>query len=102
MIADPTLLLPLAVLWPMLLAGLALLPGWGSRMVLLLPLGPLPALAAALVASRDVPVALPGVLLDSGLELGATGALLSARGAEATDMACGASCSPSVRTPSAP
>ena len=38
MIADPTLLLPLAVLWPMLLAGLALLPGWGSRMVLLLPL----------------------------------------------------------------
>ncbi|WP_374328171.1 complex I subunit 5 family protein [Paracoccus pantotrophus] len=75
MIADPTLLLPLAVLWPMLLAGLALLPGWGSRMMLLLPLGPLPALAAALVASRDVPVALPGVLLDSGLELGATGAL---------------------------
>eukprot|EP01041_Mallomonas_annulata_P038612 gene38612-62151_t len=33
MTADLTLLLPLAVLWPMLLAGLALLPGWGPRMV---------------------------------------------------------------------
>lgn len=48
MTADLTLLLPLAVLWPMLLAGLALLPGWGPRMLTFLPLGPLPALAAAL------------------------------------------------------
>ena len=75
MTADLTLLLPLTVLWPMLLAGLALLPGWGPRMVMFLPLGPLPALAAALFAPRDTPVALPGVLLDGGLELTATGAI---------------------------
>jgi hydrogenase-4 component B len=75
MTADPTLLLPLAVLWPMLLAGFALLPGLGPRTVLLLPLGPLPALAAALVAPRDSPVSLPWVLLEGGLELSATGAL---------------------------
>jgi len=75
MTADPTLLLPLAVLWPMLLAGLALLPGWGPRMLTLLPLGPLPALAAVLFAPRDMQVALPGVLLDGGLELTATGAI---------------------------
>lgn len=75
MTADLTLLLPLAVLWPMLLAGLALLPGWGPRMLTFLPLGPLPALAAALFAPRDTPVALPGVLLDGGLDLTATGAI---------------------------
>ncbi len=33
---------------------------------------------------------------------GSTGSVRVWRGAEATDMACGASCSPSVRTPSAP
>ena len=43
MTSDPTLLLPLAVLWPMLLAGLAPLPGSGPRLVLPLPpLLPLP------------------------------------------------------------
>lgn len=73
--SAPTLLLPVAVLWPMLLALLSLLPGWGPRMLKLLPLGPLPALAAALIAPRDTPVALPWVLLDGGLELTATGAL---------------------------
>lgn len=75
MTADLSLLLPLAVLWPMLLAGLCFLPGWGPRMVTLLPLGPLPALAAALYAPRDTLVALPGVLLNGGLELTGTGAL---------------------------
>ncbi|WP_277022770.1 complex I subunit 5 family protein [Paracoccus hibiscisoli] len=75
MTTDLSLLLPLTVLWPMLLAGLSLLPGWGPRMLMLLPLGPLPALAAALVAPRDTLVELPGVLLDGGLELTATGAL---------------------------
>lgn len=72
---DPTLLLPLAVLWPILLAGLGLLPGLGPRILGLLPLGPLPALAAALMAPRDTPVDLPWMLLDSSLELSATGAL---------------------------
>ncbi|MFK0297995.1 pilus assembly protein N-terminal domain-containing protein [Brevundimonas sp. NPDC090276] len=33
---------------------------------------------------------------------GATGTVRVWRGAEATDMACGLSCSPSIRTPSAP
>ncbi|WP_156118004.1 proton-conducting transporter membrane subunit [Paracoccus sp. PAMC 22219] len=75
MTADLSLLLPLAVLWPMLLASLSLLPGWGPRMVTLLPLGPLPGLAAAVITPRDTPVALPGILLDGGLELTGTGAL---------------------------
>lgn len=75
MTIDTTLLLPLAVLWPILVALLSLLPSLGLHMVKLLPLGPLPALAAALIAPRDTPVALPWVLLDGGLELTATGAL---------------------------
>jgi len=75
MTVDAVLLLPLAVLWPLLLAGLSLVPGWGPRMLSALPLGPLPALAAAVTAPRDLPVALPGVLLDGGLELTGTGAL---------------------------
>ena len=75
MTVDAVLLLPLAVLWPLLLAGLSLLPGWGPRMLSALPLGPLPALAAAVQAPRDLPVALPGVLLDGKLELTGTGAL---------------------------
>ncbi|MDP3137173.1 MAG: complex I subunit 5 family protein [Burkholderiaceae bacterium] len=75
MTVDAVLLLPLAVLWPLLLAGLSLLPGWGPRMLSALPLGPLPALAAAVTAPRDLPVALPWVLLDGGLELTGIGAL---------------------------
>ena len=56
---DPTLLLPLAVLWPILLAGLGLLPGLGPRILGLLPLGPLPALAAALTSC---PIALVSLI----------------------------------------
>ena len=57
--ADLTLLLPLAVLWPMLLAGLALLPGWGPRMVMLLLLGPLPALFSLGGLSARTRLAMP-------------------------------------------
>lgn len=72
---DPALLVPAAVLWPVGLALLALLPGWAPRMVAALPLGPLPGLAAALLAPRDTPVSLPGVLLDGRLEVSDPGAL---------------------------
>lgn len=77
MTVDAVLLLPLAVLWPLLLAGLSLLPGWGPRMLTALPLGPLPALAAVVAAPRDIPIALTGVLLDCGLELTRIGALFT-------------------------
>jgi len=74
-IGDPQILLPLAVLWPLLLSILSIVPGLGQRMTLALPLSPLPALAAAFLAPREVTVAVPGVLLDGGLELTASGAL---------------------------
>ncbi len=75
MIAGAELfLLPAAVLWPLILAALCLLPRVRSRMIAALPLAPLPALAAAIVAPRDTMVALPWLLLDSGLRLDETSA----------------------------
>ncbi len=68
-------LLPLAVVWPLVLALFCLVPGWGPRMIALLPLAPVPALGAALVAPRDQVARIPGILLDGGLVLGDTGAV---------------------------
>ena len=69
------LLLPVAIAWPLMLAGLCLLPRVGPRMIAALPLAPLPALAAAIAAPRDTLVALPWMLLDSGLRLDETAAV---------------------------
>lgn len=69
MTVDGALLLPAAVTWPLMLAILCLLPRFGSRMILALPLAPIPALAAAFLAPRDAVFALPWLFLDSGLQL---------------------------------
>lgn len=76
MITDHALLLlPVAVLWPLILAALCLLPRVRPRMIAALPFAPLPALAAAITAPRDTMVALPWLLLDSGLRLDQTSAV---------------------------
>ncbi len=75
MTADLAPLLPLAVVWPLVLALFCLVPAWGPRMIALLPLAPVPALCAALLAPRDQIARLPGILLDGGLVLGDTGAV---------------------------
>ncbi|SCY98072.1 complex I subunit 5 family protein [Microvirga guangxiensis] len=75
MTADLALLLPLAAVWPLVLAVFCLVPAWGSRMIALLPLAPVPALCAAILAPRDQVVRTPGILLDGGLALSDTGAV---------------------------
>lgn len=75
MTADLTPLLPLAVVWPIVLALFCLVPAWGPRMIALLPLAPVPALGAALLAPRDQVARIPGILLDGGLVLDDTGAV---------------------------
>lgn len=70
-----TLLLPAVILWPLLLAVLCLVPKLGPRMLLALPLGPLPALAAMFLAPRDDTFGVRWVLLDGGLRLTETGVL---------------------------
>ena len=75
MTIAPSLLLLVVILWPLFLAFLCLLPKLGPRMLLALPLGPLPALAAVFLAPRDQTLSVPGVLLDGGLRLTETGVL---------------------------
>ncbi|MFC1457078.1 complex I subunit 5 family protein [Microvirga arabica] len=75
MTADLALLLPLAVVWPLILALFCLVPAWGARMIWLLSLAPVPALCAALLAPRDQVVRTPGILLDGGLSLSDTSAV---------------------------
>lgn len=72
---DASLLLPLAVLWPLALAAISLLPIAGRRKFLLLPLGPLPALAAAIVSPHASAFSLDALLLGSHLVLGETSAI---------------------------
>lgn len=75
MTIAPSLLLLVAILWPLLLALLCLLPKLGPKMLLALPLGPLPALAAVFLAPRDQSLSVPWVLLDGRLRLTETGVL---------------------------
>lgn len=70
-----SLLLPAAVVWPLLLSLASLAPGLRSRLRAALPLAPLPALAAAFWAPREVFVGAPGLLLDGGLMLTDAGAV---------------------------
>ena len=75
MTVAPSLLLPVVILWPILLALLCLLPKLGPRMLLALPLAPLPALAAVFLAPRDQTLSVTWVLLDGGLRLTEPGVL---------------------------
>lgn len=75
MTADLASLLPLSVVWPLVLALFCLVPAWGPRMIALLPLAPVPALCAVLLAPRDRLAPLPGLLLDGGLLLSDAGAM---------------------------
>jgi hydrogenase-4 component B len=75
MTTEATLLLPVVILWPLLLAVLCLVPKLGPRMLPTLPLGPLPALAAVFLAPRDDTLSVRWVLLDGGLRLTETGVL---------------------------
>ncbi|WP_181708700.1 complex I subunit 5 family protein [Chthonobacter rhizosphaerae] len=75
MTADLAPLLPLVVAWPLVLALFCLVPPWGARMIALLPLAPVPALCAALLAPRDQLARIPGVLLGGGLVLDDTRAV---------------------------
>ncbi len=63
---SESLLLPAAVAWPMLLALASLTPGFRSCLRAALPLAPLPALAAAFLAPREVLVNAPELLLGGG------------------------------------
>ncbi|TRO92166.1 NADH/ubiquinone/plastoquinone (complex I) [Glycocaulis profundi] len=66
---DPLLLLlPLSLALPLVLAGLSVLPGWRAHSLAVLPLAPLPALAAALLAPRGAEMVFPDLLL--GMRLG--------------------------------
>ena len=75
MTTEATLLLPFVILWPLLLGVLCLVPKLGPRMLPTLPLGPLPALAAVLLAPRDDTFSVRWILLDGGLRLTDTGAM---------------------------
>lgn len=81
MTVDPLLLLPLLVSWPLLLAFLSLIPGFGPLSMKLLPLGPIPALAAVLWVPRNSSISMPGVLLDGGLVLSEIGVVFVASAA---------------------
>lgn len=75
MTTEATLLLPFVILWPLLLGVLCLVPKLGPKMLPTLPLGPLPALAAVLLAPRDDTFSVRWILLDGGLRLTDTGAM---------------------------
>lgn len=68
-------LLYLTVALPLLLAGAALVPALRPLAVRLLPLAPVPALAAALLVPAGTVAQLPGVLLGAGLVLDTAGRL---------------------------
>lgn len=72
---DASLLLPLAIFWPLVLAVACLLPRLGARLLPVLPLAPLPALAAAFAVPHEAEFALDALLLGSYLVLTETGAV---------------------------
>jgi len=80
MMADIVLwtgpVLPLvALIWPLLMAGLAALPAWRMRSIRLLPFAPLPALLLALT-SGEAETTAPHLLLGVMLQLDESGRLL--------------------------
>lgn len=66
----PALWLLPVLAWPLLLAGVALLPGVRTRALMLLPSAALPGLAAAVLAPEGVTLQLPDMLLGAQLSLG--------------------------------
>lgn len=66
----------LALVWPLLLAALAALPVLRPRVLLLLPIAPLPGLAVALLAPHGVETRVPDLLFGVSLALDAPSAAM--------------------------
>jgi hydrogenase-4 component B len=93
--SGPTLPL-IALVWPLVLGALCLIPALRRHALRVLPVAPLPALVLALGGATGVteaPVLLLGVVLTGGPEamllLAMTAALWTAAGIFAQGMACG-------------